>query len=112
MDSDSSTTSSLAGRPAPATEKKTPEIFHSEKPPDLSPGPSLKEDICSRPTTETGAQTIRGARWVLVVLAIAMTAFLYGLDTSIAADVQGPVVELFGEVEKLAWIGDGFPLGS
>jgi len=40
------------------------------------------------------------------------TAMLYGLDTTIVADVQGTVVEAFGEIEKLSWIGSGFPLGS
>ncbi len=41
-----------------------------------------------------------------------MTGALYGLDTTVAADVQGTVLEQFGEPEKLAWIGVGFPLGS
>jgi hypothetical protein len=36
----------------------------------------------------------------------------YGLDTTIAADIQGPVIEALGTVEKLAWIGAGFPMGS
>lgn len=39
-------------------------------------------------------------------------ALLYGVDTTVVADVQGTVVERFGEPEKLTWIGVGFPLGS
>ncbi|EHK49324.1 hypothetical protein TRIATDRAFT_262121 [Trichoderma atroviride IMI 206040] len=35
-----------------------------------------------------------------------------GLDTSIAADVQGPILETLGEIEKLSWVGIGFPMGS
>jgi MFS family permease len=35
-----------------------------------------------------------------------------GLDTTIAADVQGPVLLSLGEIEKLPWIGIGFPMGS
>jgi MFS family permease len=35
-----------------------------------------------------------------------------GLDTTIAADVQGPILESLGEIEKLAWVGIGFPIGS
>lgn len=35
-----------------------------------------------------------------------------GLDTTIAADVQGPILESLGEIEKLAWVGIGFPMGS
>jgi MFS family permease len=35
-----------------------------------------------------------------------------GLDTTIAADVQGPILESLGQIEKLAWVGIGFPMGS
>lgn len=41
-----------------------------------------------------------------------MICALYGLDTTIAADVQAAVTETFGHVEQLVWIGAGFPLGS
>lgn len=53
-----------------------------------------------------------GIKWWLILIAIYSTTFLYGLDNTIVADVQGSVVERFGQVEKLSWIGTGFPLGS
>ncbi|KAE9366275.1 MFS general substrate transporter [Stipitochalara longipes BDJ] len=37
---------------------------------------------------------------------------LYGLDTTISASVQGPILASLGEIEKLAWVGIGFPMGS
>lgn len=55
---------------------------------------------------------ITGFRWFLICAALYLSALMYGLDTTIAADVQGAVIETFGEVSKLAWIGAGFPLGS
>ncbi|KAF8851688.1 MFS general substrate transporter [Acephala macrosclerotiorum] len=39
-------------------------------------------------------------------------ALLYGLDTTIAASVQGPILESLGEIDKLAWVGIGFPMGA
>lgn len=57
-------------------------------------------------------RTISGLRWALVCTSLYISIFIYGLDTTIAADVQGSVVEAFGHVEQLAWIGAGFPLGS
>ncbi|KAK0649656.1 major facilitator superfamily domain-containing protein [Cercophora newfieldiana] len=63
-------------------------------------------------SSETGTRSIRGIKWLLVCISLYVTAFLYGLDTTIAADVQGPVVEAFGHIEQLSWIGSGFPLGS
>jgi MFS family permease len=37
---------------------------------------------------------------------------LYGLDNTIVADIQAPIIQTFGSVEKLGWLGVGFPLGS
>ncbi|KAM0261020.1 hypothetical protein ACHAQJ_002459 [Trichoderma viride] len=64
----------------------------------------------SPPTEEQ--RTVVGLRWLLVCFSLYIGTFIYGLDTTIAADVQGSVVEAFGHVEQLAWIGAGFPLGS
>lgn len=61
---------------------------------------------------EKPVRQVRGFRWLIIYFAIYTTCFLYGLDTTIAADVQGPVVEAFGHVEQLTWLGAGFPLGS
>ncbi|KAK3313200.1 major facilitator superfamily domain-containing protein [Apodospora peruviana] len=59
-----------------------------------------------------GGRSIHGIKWALVCISLYISAFLYGLDTTIAADVQGPVIERFGQPDKLSWIGTGFPLGS
>ncbi|KAI8630757.1 major facilitator superfamily domain-containing protein [Xylariaceae sp. FL1651] len=61
---------------------------------------------------ENKGRTIRGVRWLLICISIYTTCTLYGLDTTIAADIQGPIVESLGHVEQLAWVGAGFPLGS
>lgn len=74
---------------------------------ELPPGESSAES-----ESEEKKRTIRGFRWVIICVSLYVTCFLYGLDTTIAADVQGPVTEAFGQVDQLAWIGAGFPLGS
>jgi hypothetical protein len=51
-------------------------------------------------------------RWFLVCASLYITSFLYGLDTTIAADIQGNIVEDFGQVAKLGWVGGGFVLGA
>jgi hypothetical protein len=53
-----------------------------------------------------------GFQWFLICLAVYSSALLYGLDTTISSTVQDPVVETFGSVDKLGWLGIGFPLGS
>ena len=75
--------------------------------------PSSKEDSGTENDSKTSpARTITGIPWILVCVSLYISIFIYGLDTTIAADVQGSVVEAFGHVEQLAWIGAGFPLGS
>jgi MFS family permease len=54
----------------------------------------------------------RSVRWFLICVAIYSSAFLYGLDQTIVADIQAAAVGAFGSVEKLGWLGIGFPLGS
>lgn len=57
-------------------------------------------------------RTIRGFRWFLVCIAIFSANFLYGLDTTIAADIQASASQTFDNVQQLGWLGYGFGLGS
>jgi MFS family permease len=57
-------------------------------------------------------RSIQGTRWFLVCLAIFSCNLLYGLDNTIVADIQAAVIDTFGDVPKLGWLGFGFPLGS
>ncbi len=77
-----------------------------------------KDPSSDDPQTDGSAEdveqvrTVTGLTWILVCVSLYISAFLYGLDTTIAADVQGPVIETFGHIEQLAWVGAGFPMGS
>jgi len=64
------------------------------------------------PNPEVKGRQIHGVRWLAICVALYASCILYGLDTTIVADVQGSVIEQFGHVEQLAWVGAGFPLGS
>jgi len=54
----------------------------------------------------------KGWSWLAVCVAVYSSAFLYWLDTTIVADIQSFAAEEFGSIEKLGWLGIGFPLGS
>jgi len=66
----------------------------------------------SKKDSTQSVRPYKGFRWCLVCVAIYSSAFLYGLDQTIVADIQAAAVEAFGSVEKLGWLGIGFPLGS
>ena len=51
-------------------------------------------------------------KWFVACGSIYLSTFLYGLDTTVAANVQPAIVKSLGDVQKLSWIGSGFPLGS
>lgn len=67
-------------------------------------------------------------KWVLVLIGLYLGAVLYGkltctskisptnfnkgLDTTVAADVQGPIYQRFGNIKDLPWVGLGFPMAS
>lgn len=75
---------------------------------------STMEDI-QLSTSHTEAEPRRqvtGVRWILVCLAIFSGNILYGLDTTIAADIQAAVSETYSNVTLLGWLGVGFCLGS
>ncbi|KAL5044237.1 hypothetical protein BDW71DRAFT_209450 [Aspergillus fruticulosus] len=89
---------------------------------------TLEDSATSSPTSEPDAEKssrlartektddarkVTGLRWFLICAALYLSALMYGLDTTIAADIQGAVIETFpSDVSQLAWIGAGFPLGS
>lgn len=84
--------------------ERDPEKHSQEVPQEAPQSDSLVE-------SEPGRK-IQGLPWVIICVSLYITCFLYGLDTTIAADVQGSVIQTFGHVSQIAWIGAGFPLGS
>ncbi|KAI9651261.1 hypothetical protein NHQ30_001299 [Ciborinia camelliae] len=59
-----------------------------------------------------GNKIISTWKWILVFCGLSLGAFLAGLDATIVADMQGPILQSLGEIEKVAWIGVADPLGS
>lgn len=72
----------------------------------------------SNPLGETGCLPASVSIWVLCFtvrpqLHLNIAALTSkGLDTTIAATVQASVYEDLGNLQKLPWVGIGFPLGS
>lgn len=51
---------------------------------------------------------VHGVKWVLLVLSILSSTFLFALDNTIVADVQPAIVERFGSIDKLPWLSVSF----
>lgn len=55
---------------------------------------------------------ISGLSWVIVVLAILSSTFLFALDNTVVADVQPHIVLQFNAVDKLAWLSVVFIMAA
>jgi hypothetical protein len=83
------------------TEETKPEPWSQE-----SPNESIQQREDASP------RTVHGFKWFLVCASLYIGALIYGLDSTIAADIQAAIVEKFDSVERLTWVGTAFPLGS
>jgi hypothetical protein len=70
---------------------------------DTTPQPSNQESEQDDENSQKGRQ-LRGLPWIVVVLSILTSTFLFGLDNTITADVQPAIVSRFGSLDKLAWL--------
>lgn len=57
-------------------------------------------------------RTIHGWKWVATAASLYIGALIYGLDSTVVADLQPALIEQYNEFESLTWAGTGFPLGS
>ncbi|KXX75270.1 putative HC-toxin efflux carrier TOXA [Madurella mycetomatis] len=76
---------------------------------------AVDNDGSATPEQEAGDTAVvqmSNLRWFSVCVGLYLTAFLYGLDSTIAADVQGPILASLGNLNMLPWVGTGFLLGS
>lgn len=100
---------------APSRVLEDPEKQQKKKQEDVSLHPDESSDngsISNPTTTKQPERSITGFRWFLVCVAIFSANLLYGLDTTIVADIQAAVSENFDNVSQLGWLGVGFGLGS
>lgn len=66
------------------------------------------EKAAEPPLTQRSPRDVHGFLWVLTVLSILSTTFLFALDNTIVADVQPAIVARFGSIEKLPWLSVAF----
>ncbi|CAN9226040.1 unnamed protein product [Alternaria alternata] len=58
------------------------------------------------------ARDIHGWKWATAYVSMLSTTLLFALDNTIVANIQPAIINDFGHLELLAWIGTGFALGT
>ncbi|KAI1657073.1 putative efflux pump antibiotic resistance protein [Daldinia decipiens] len=79
-----------------------------------------EKGILQQPSPETTSNDesgvergVRGFRWVLVVLAVLSSTFLYALDNTVTANVRPSMIETFGNrFDMLPWLSVSYPMGE
>ncbi|KAM0130367.1 hypothetical protein ACHAO1_007959 [Botrytis cinerea] len=95
---------------APSIDDKPQRLERSE---DAFTTDSEKGPVTTSPPPEPEqVRTVTGWKWVVICVGFYVATFLYGLDNTIAADIQSAVLGTYGDISKLSWLGTGFPLGS
>ncbi|KAL8828412.1 MAG: hypothetical protein Q9170_006611 [Blastenia crenularia] len=70
--------------------------------------PALAEKAVEPAPEQRPPRDAHGFLWVLIVLSILSSTFLFALDNTIVADVQPAIVERFGSISKLPWLSVAF----
>ena len=86
-------------RPQPAQDAFTTSALNPEK------GPEPVQE-------EKPPRDVTGVAWILVVLSILISTFLFALDNTIVADIQPAIVDRFGAITKLPWLSAAFFLSA
>jgi MFS family permease len=95
-----------------ATQQQQQHQHQNQQTPDVEAAPVIKTELEPQDSDDNEPRKITGITWFLTCLSLYVAALNYGLDTTIAADIQGAVIETFAEASALAWVGAAFPLGS
>ncbi|KAG9233585.1 major facilitator superfamily domain-containing protein [Amylocarpus encephaloides] len=92
---------SEAGSNLATTSKETREVSENSSTADVDPEKSEQQ---TETTEELPPRDINGWKWVVVVLSILSSTFLFALDNTIVADIQPVIVLHFNDVKNLTWL--------
>nr|ART35015.1 putative Major Facilitator Superfamily transporter [Fusarium miscanthi] len=88
----------------------------TEKPADAAlTSPHTTGDLPGSSDTshhETRQRSIQGWRWAVAYGAMLSTTLLFAIDNTIVANIQPSIINDFGHLELMSWIGTGFALGT
>ncbi|KAL8684593.1 MAG: hypothetical protein Q9224_006249, partial [Gallowayella concinna] len=70
--------------------------------------PALAEKAEGPAAKQKPPRDVHGFLWILVVLSVLSSTFLFALDNTIVADVQPAIIERFHSIEKLPWLSVAF----
>ena len=75
---------------------------------NIEPDSDLADEKAQSGNQPEQVRRVTGVKWVLVILSILSSTFLYALDNTVVADVEPKIVDRFGQIQKLPWLPIAF----
>ena len=110
---------------APASEKNLEKetnatsLDKSSLPAALDTTQSSKENVEAIQQTSTAhveveepVRNLKGIKWIICVLSIFSSVFLYALDNTVVATIQPAIINDMHHIEKLPWVSVTFQVTS
>ncbi|RGP63795.1 major facilitator superfamily general substrate transporter [Fusarium sporotrichioides] len=76
-----------------------------------TPSPISQDDHNDRPIEDARARISKRV-WIVIVVTMMSSTFLFSLDNSVVADIQPSILKSVGGVGKLGWLGIAYTLSS
>jgi len=99
---------------APVSEKNLDEETNAPNPDQSSLPAALDTAQASEENVEAEkpARNLKGIKWIICVLSIFSSVFLYALDNTIVATIQPAIINDLHHLEKLPWVSVAFQVTS
>lgn len=75
-------------------------------------GSSKEKSNNTTPSPDQTSRNLKGWKWIIVVIAILSSTFLFALDNTVVADVQAHIVLRFDSIGDIAWLSVAFIMAA
>jgi hypothetical protein len=106
------TTSASAPTSAAASDGKADASDQSLPPAALANNQDPRDDVELVNEPEQSPRKLKGIKWIVCVLSIFSSVFLYALDNTIVATIQPTIINDLGHLEKLPWVSVAYQVTS
>ena len=73
---------------------------------------ATQQSATVRAEAETPVRNSKGIKWIICVLSIFSSVFLYALDNTVVATIQPAIINHLHHIEKLPWVSVAFQVTS
>lgn len=73
---------------------------------------ATQQNATAQVEAEEPVRSLKGIKWIICVLSIFSSVFLYALDNTVVATIQPAIIDHLHHIEKLPWVSVAFQVTS